>query len=123
MQGGARRRPGGTLAAAPTLERRPVCLRAGATPIAPPGRRWHPPASISTSLEELFEVWTWGLLGIHDKPVALLDPDGFWDPMVEQLDRIVASGYLSADRRERLPRFDSVAALLATYDDVGERRA
>jgi uncharacterized protein (TIGR00730 family) len=80
------------------------------------------PGGVGT-LEELFEVWTWGLLGIHAKPVALLDPDGFWDPMVEQLDRIVASGYLSADRRERLPRFDSVAALLATYDDVGERRA
>ena len=37
------RRPCGTLAAARSLERRPACLRARVTPIAPPGRRWHPP--------------------------------------------------------------------------------
>ncbi len=36
--------------------------------------------------------------------MLLLDPDGFFDPLAEQLDRIVASGYLSADRRERLVR-------------------
>src|SRR3954469_8400794 len=56
------------------------------------------PGGVGT-LEELFEVFTWRLLGIHDKPVALLDPDGFFDPLVAQLDRIVAEGYLSADKR------------------------
>jgi uncharacterized protein (TIGR00730 family) len=73
------------------------------------------PGGVGT-LEELFEVFTWRLLGIHDKPVALLDPDGFYDPLVEQLDRIVAQGYLSADRRAALPRVRSVEELLATYD-------
>ena len=69
------------------------------------------PGGVGT-LEELFEVYTWQLLGIHDKPVLLLDPDGFFDPLVEQLDRIVASGYLSADRRARLARVRSVEELL-----------
>jgi uncharacterized protein (TIGR00730 family) len=70
------------------------------------------PGGVGT-LEELFEVFTWQLLGLHSKPVALLDPDGFYDPLVEQLDRIVASGYLSADKRARLARFREVDQLLA----------
>ena len=73
------------------------------------------PGGVGT-LEELFEVFTWQLLGIHDAPVALLDPDGFYDPLVEQLDRIVAQGYLSADKRNRLPRVRDVDELLASYD-------
>ena len=70
------------------------------------------PGGVGT-LEELFEVFTWQLLGIHDKPVALLDPDGFYDPLVEQLDRIVAEGYLSDERRAALVRVRSVDELLA----------
>src|SRR3954451_12495631 len=50
------------------------------------------PGGVGT-LEELFEVFTWGLLGLHHKPVGLLDPDGFYDPLVEPLDRMVVEGY------------------------------
>jgi uncharacterized protein (TIGR00730 family) len=73
------------------------------------------PGGVGT-LEELFEVFTWRLLGLHDKPVSLLDPDGFYDPLVDQLDRIVARGYLSADRRAALGRVRTVDELLASYD-------
>jgi uncharacterized protein (TIGR00730 family) len=73
------------------------------------------PGGVGT-LEELFEVFTWRLLGLHDKPVALLDPDGFFDPLVDQLDRIVAQGYLSADKRAALGRVRTVDELLAWYD-------
>jgi uncharacterized protein (TIGR00730 family) len=69
------------------------------------------PGGVGT-LEELFEVLTWRLLGIHDKPVMLLDPDGFFDPLAEQLDRIVAQGYLSAERRAVLHRVTQVEELL-----------
>ena len=73
------------------------------------------PGGVGT-LEELFEVFTWRLLGIHDKPVTLLDPDGFYDPLVDQLDRIVAQGYLSAEKRAALGRVRTVDELLASYD-------
>jgi uncharacterized protein (TIGR00730 family) len=73
------------------------------------------PGGVGT-LEELFEVFTWQLLGLHAKPVVLLDPDGFYDPLVEQLDRIVEQGYLSADRRAALGRVRDVDELLASYD-------
>jgi uncharacterized protein (TIGR00730 family) len=72
------------------------------------------PGGVGT-LEELFEVFTWQLLGLHAKPVALLDPDGYYDPLVEQLDRIVDAGYLSADKRAMLPRVTGVEELLASY--------
>jgi uncharacterized protein (TIGR00730 family) len=74
------------------------------------------PGGVGT-LEELFEVFTWQLLGLHGKPVALLDPDGYYDPLVEQLDRVVAAGYLSAEKRAALPRFRDVGELLASYAD------
>jgi uncharacterized protein (TIGR00730 family) len=77
------------------------------------------PGGVGT-LEELFEVFTWQLLGIHDKPVLLLDPDGFFDPLAAQLDAIVAAGYLSADRRERLVRVTTPQQLLDTLgQDAG----
>jgi uncharacterized protein (TIGR00730 family) len=68
------------------------------------------PGGVGT-LEELFEVVTWGLLGLHDKPVALLDPDGYWAGLTAQLDQVVASGYLAADRRADL-------ATLTRVEDV-----
>jgi uncharacterized protein (TIGR00730 family) len=51
------------------------------------------------TLEELFEVWTWGQLGLHAKPAVLLDLDGFYAPLQDQLGAMVAGGYL--DRRHR----------------------
>jgi uncharacterized protein (TIGR00730 family) len=74
------------------------------------------PGGVGT-LEELFEVFTWQLLGLHAKPVSLLDPDGYYDPLTEQLDRVVAAGYLTADKRSALRRFRDVAGLVASYGD------
>jgi uncharacterized protein (TIGR00730 family) len=48
------------------------------------------------SLDELFEVLTWRQLGLHAKPVLLLNVNGYWDPLVALLGHIVANGF--ADR-------------------------
>jgi len=69
------------------------------------------------TLEELFEVFTWGMLGLHDKPAVLLDPDGYYDALVDQLDRMVAEGYLGADQRSTLGRVGDVDELLRWYAD------
>ena len=45
------------------------------------------PGGLGT-LEELAEVATWSQLGLHSKPFALLDVDGFWEPLVALLDRM-----------------------------------
>jgi hypothetical protein len=48
------------------------------------------------TLEELFEILTWGQLGIHRKPVGVLNVAGYYDPLVAVLDHAVAEGFVSA---------------------------
>ena len=68
------------------------------------------------TLEELFEAWTWGMLGLHAKPTAFLDVDGFWQPQLTQLRRMVDDGYLAANRLEALGVVSDAAGLLAFVD-------
>ena len=64
------------------------------------------------TLEELFEAWTWGMLGLHAKPAALLDVDGFWQPLLGQLRRMVDDGYLDRARLDALGVVTSADELL-----------
>jgi uncharacterized protein (TIGR00730 family) len=57
------------------------------------------PGGLGT-LEETFEVWTWAQLGFHRKPIGLLDVDGFWQPMIAMLDRMVDEGFVHALHRK-----------------------
>ena len=68
------------------------------------------------TLEELFEAWTWGMLGLHAKPTALLDVDGFWQPLLTQLRRMVDDGYLAAHRLDALGVVHDAGELLAFVD-------
>ena len=61
------------------------------------------PGGLGT-LEELAEVTAWSQLGIHAKPAVLLDVDGFWDPLVAQLDRMVDVGLITRANRQRIGR-------------------
>jgi uncharacterized protein (TIGR00730 family) len=54
------------------------------------------------TLEEFFEAWTWQQLGIHSKPIAIYDVNGFWDPLLAMLDGIVAQGFIAARFRDGL---------------------
>ena len=51
------------------------------------------PGGIGT-FEELFEIWTWRQLGYHDKPIGLLNVDGYYDGMLGFLDTSVQSGFM-----------------------------
>ena len=51
------------------------------------------PGGIGT-LEEIFEIWTWAQLGIHDKPCGLLNVNGYFDPLISFLDRAVAEQFV-----------------------------
>lgn len=56
------------------------------------------PGGIGT-FEELFEIWTWGQLGIHEKPLAFLNVAGFYDPLATFLDNTVEAGFLKQTHR------------------------
>lgn len=70
------------------------------------------PGGIGT-LEELFEVWTAGYLGIHDKPVVMLDPSGHFDGLRGWLYGLIDTGYVTQAALDRLVVVDEVNAALA----------
>jgi uncharacterized protein (TIGR00730 family) len=82
------------------------------------------PGGLGT-LDELAEATTWSQLGLHAKPAVLLDVDGFWDPLVAQLDQMVSVGLLTAAGRALIQRAstpqDALAAL-ASATPVQVRR-
>ena len=51
------------------------------------------------SLDEFFEVLTWAQLGLHDKPMLLLDIDGYWQPLLALIDHVVAEGFAEPSLR------------------------
>ena len=51
------------------------------------------PGGIGT-LEEMFEVWTWTQLGVHSKPVGLLNAQKYYDPLLSFLSSVVDSGFI-----------------------------
>lgn len=69
------------------------------------------PGGIGT-LEEFFETWTAGVLGMHDKPLVLLDPLGHYDGLLSWLRGLVESGYVSPAAMERLIVVSDVDAAL-----------
>ena len=59
------------------------------------------PGGLGT-VEELFEVYTWSQLGLHRKPCALLDVDGYYDGIASFLSHAVEERFLREDHREML---------------------
>ena len=57
------------------------------------------PGGLGT-MEEFFEVLTWLQLGLHNKPVAILNTNGYYDMLLQQLDVMVEQRYLKAVNRE-----------------------
>ena len=68
------------------------------------------------TLEEFFEAWTWAQLGIHRKPVALLNVDGFFDPLLAMLDHMVEARFRRAVHRRMIVVDDDPARLLARLE-------
>jgi uncharacterized protein (TIGR00730 family) len=73
------------------------------------------PGGIGT-LEELFEVYTWAQLGIHAKPLALLDVAGYYEPLAAFLDHAVAQRFLRPETREMLAVAGDLDGLLGTLE-------
>ena len=68
--------------------------------------------------EELFEMLTWGQLGLHDKPIALLNVNGFYNPLIEFVGRMQTSGFLKKVNQDMLlvgGTVDEVLVLMGDY--------
>ncbi|HEY1164083.1 MAG TPA: TIGR00730 family Rossman fold protein [Chitinophaga sp.] len=64
------------------------------------------------TMEELFEMLTWAQLGLHKKPIGLLNVDGFYEPLITLADSMVARGFLKTTYRQMLLVSDNIDDLL-----------
>jgi len=72
------------------------------------------PGGIGT-LEELFEIFTWAQLGMHEKPIGLLNAEGFYDGLIAFLAHVVAQGFLRPNHASLLMHESHPKALLESF--------
>ena len=60
-------------------------------------------------------IWTWHQLGLHAKPIALLDVGAFWDGLTELVDKLARDGFVPAESRRYLVRVGSAHQLLRLF--------
>ncbi len=65
------------------------------------------------SLDEFFEALTWRQLGLHDKPILVMDVGGFWAPLRGLVDHVVAAGFAKASLAEAVVWVPDTAAAMA----------
>jgi uncharacterized protein (TIGR00730 family) len=63
------------------------------------------------SLDEFFEVLTWRQLGLHEKPVFLLNTDGYWTPLLDMIGHVIAEGFADDSLRSFVQPVDTVQDL------------
>lgn len=111
MQGEVARRDLDTLVVTETMhERKKVMFANSAAAVVLPGG--------AGTLDEFFEVLTWAQIGLHHKPVVLLDQDGFWQPLLALIDHVIAQGFAAPTLRDLILRADSVVALEQVLKDA-----
>lgn len=63
------------------------------------------------SLDEFYEVLTWRQIGLHEKPIFLLNTEGYWNPLWALNTHVVAEGFADAGLLDLAQRVDTVAGL------------
>ena len=63
-------------------------------------------------MDEFCEILTWRQLGIHDKPIGLLNAAGFYDPLIALFDKMTGKGFVSAKSRALFITASTMDALL-----------
>lgn len=73
------------------------------------------------TLDEFFEILTWAQIGIHQKPIGLLNFEGFFDPLLTQIQQMVRHGFVSPGHQDLFYAADNVPELLAKMKELLER--
>ncbi|RBP78278.1 TIGR00730 family Rossman fold protein [Marinomonas rhizomae] len=72
------------------------------------------PGGVGT-LEEIFEVWTWGQLGLHGKPCAFYNINGFYDPMFIMLESMLHAGFVKQSYIDMVIKANTPEMLVSTF--------
>jgi uncharacterized protein (TIGR00730 family) len=82
------------------------------------------PGGVGT-FEEFFEILTWSVLGIHRKPIGILNVNGYYDPLLRLVDHAVAEGFVRDTHRDLIITSDDpegiVSRLATTVPPPPER--
>ncbi len=70
------------------------------------------------SLDEFFEILTWRQLGLHEKPILLLNVNGFWDPLIGLLDHVIGQGFAEDSLKGYVTVVDNVDQAVAALRDA-----
>lgn len=70
------------------------------------------------SLDEFFEVLTWAQIGLHAKPIFVLDVDGYWQPLIALLDHVVDEGFAEPSLRSLFQTVPTVEALFTALSNA-----
>ncbi len=70
------------------------------------------------SLDEFFEVVTWAQIGLHKKPIFLVNVAGYWQPLIDLIDHMIAHGFADASLRDLYHCVPDVPALQSALDMV-----
>jgi hypothetical protein len=79
------------------------------------------PGGLGT-LDETFEILTWKQLELHDKPVVLVNIDGFWDPLTCLIESQIAENYVRSEHRSLYRVVPSVADVIPTIQSMPPAR-
>ena len=65
------------------------------------------------SMDEFFEVATWRQIGLHNKPIYLLNTNGYWDPLITLIEHMIAQGFADQSFADSISVVEDVSALSA----------
>lgn len=74
------------------------------------------------TLDELIEVLTWRHLGLHDKPVVLLNSDDYWGPLLALFDHMIEQGFVGSTFRSYLTVVETVDEAIGALTEALSRR-
>lgn len=70
------------------------------------------------SLDELFEALTWRQLGLHDKPILVMNVDGYWDSLRTLLDQVIGQGFAEGSLADFITWVDTPDAAMSELRDL-----
>lgn len=72
------------------------------------------PGGVGT-LEEMFEIWTWGQLGLHDKPCAFFNINGFYDPLFTMVESMQKAGFVKQSYIDMIINVNTPETLVSAF--------
>ncbi len=75
-------------------------------------------------MDEFFEILTWRQLGLHDKPILLVNINGYWDSLMSMIDRLMSDNFARMEHRScfsAVERIEDLTDILRHYVSSGRK--